>query len=295
MSDRPRVASETSPGGGRASAFDLFCRSFTYLWALILIYPILFIVSLSLRRREELTEAIFGVVPPHLKWSNYVDAFSLMKRFVVPIPTLMMNSAIVSIGAVLGALAIAILAAYAFATMEFRGKRILFYILLLGLIVPIPMMLIPEFLTVKAYGLAGSRLSLVLPYVAFGLPLPILILTAFFKAIPKELFEAAHVDGASHMRILVSVVLPVSRPALATCAILLGLTFWNEFPLALVLIHDPDLTTVPLGLAGVKGKGFSPWELIAAVMLITSIPVVAAFTAFQRQFIEGLVQGSLKG
>jgi ABC-type glycerol-3-phosphate transport system permease component len=73
------------------------------------------------------------------------------------------------------------------------------------------------------------------------------------------------------------------------------LTFWNEFPLALVLIHDPDLVTVPVGLASVKGKGFSPWEVIAAVMLITSLPVIAVFVAFQRQFIEGLVQGSLRG
>ena len=73
------------------------------------------------------------------------------------------------------------------------------------------------------------------------------------------------------------------------------LTFWNEFPLALVLVHDPTLTTVPVGLASVKGKGFSPWEVVAAVMLITSIPVIAVFTAFQRQFIEGLVQGSVRG
>jgi raffinose/stachyose/melibiose transport system permease protein len=282
-------------GRGRPAAFDVFCYVFTYAWALILLYPILFIVSLSLRRREELTDAVFGLIPLHIQWANYIDAFSLMARYVVPIPILMMNSAIVTAAAVFGALTIAVLAAYAFAAMEFRGKRILFYIILLGLIVPIPMMLIPEFITVKTYGLIGSRLSLILPYTAFGLPLPILILTTYFKAIPKELFEAAQMDGASHLRVLRSVVLPISRPALATCAIFLGLTFWNEFPLALVIIHDPDLVTVPVGLASVKGKGASPWEIIAAVMLITSVPVIAIFTAFQRQFIEGLVRGSLKG
>jgi raffinose/stachyose/melibiose transport system permease protein len=281
--------------GRRPEGFDVFCHVFTCAWALILLYPIMFVISLSLRRREELTDAIFGLLPFHVQWTNYIDAFSLMARYVVPIPTLMMNSAIVTTAAVLGALAIAVLAAYAFAAMEFPGKRILFYIILLGLIVPIPMMLIPEFITVKTYGLIGSRLSLILPYTAFGLPLPILILTTYFKAIPKELFEAATIDGASHLRILRSVVLPISRPALATCAIFLGLTFWNEFPLALVIIHDPDLITVPVGLASVKGKGTSPWEIIAAVMLITSLPVIVIFTAFQRQFIEGLVQGSLKG
>jgi raffinose/stachyose/melibiose transport system permease protein len=276
-------------------AFDLFCHVFTYGWALILLYPILFIVSLSLRRREELTSAALGLIPHHVRWENYADAFTMMARFVVPIPTLMMNSAIVVAAAVLGALAIAILAAYAFAVIEFPGKRGLLYIVLLGLIVPIPMMLIPEFIAVKTYGLIGSRFSLILPYIAFGLPLPILILTTYFKEIPKELLEAARIDGASHLRILSSVVLPLSRPALATCTIFLALMLWNEFPLALVIIHDPNLLTVPVGLASVKGKGFSPWEIVAAVMLITSIPVIAVFIAFQRQFIEGLVRGSLKG
>jgi raffinose/stachyose/melibiose transport system permease protein len=276
-------------------AFDLFCLLFTYGWALILLYPILFIVSLSLRRREELTSAALGLIPHHVRWENYADAFTMMARYVVPIPTLMMNSAIVVAAAIAGALAVAVLAAYSFAVIEFPGKRGLFYVVLLGLIVPIPMMLIPEFIAVKTYGLVGSRLSLILPYIAFGLPLPILILTTYFKAIPKELFEAAHIDGASHLRILLSVVLPLSRPALATCIIFLGLTLWNEFPLALVIIHDPNLLTVPVGLASVKGKGFSPWEVVAAVMLITSIPVIAVFIAFQRQFIEGLVRGSLKG
>jgi ABC-type glycerol-3-phosphate transport system permease component len=282
-------------GGGRPAAFDLFCRLFTYAWAMILLYPLLFIVSLSLRRREELTQAVLGLIPIHARWENYVDAFTMMARYVVPVPTLMLNSAIVAGSAVLGALVIAVLAAYAFAVLDFPGKRGLFYVVLLGLIVPIPMMLIPEFIAVKAYGLIGSRLSLILPYVAFGVPLPILILTTYFKTVPKELLEAAYIDGASHLRILRSVVLPISRPALATCAIFLALTFWNEFPLALVIIHDPDLITVPVGLASVKGKGFSPWEVIAAVMLITSAPVIIVFVAFQRQFIEGLVQGSIKG
>jgi raffinose/stachyose/melibiose transport system permease protein len=218
-----------------------------------------------------------------------------MSRFVVPIPILMMNSAIVVGLSVFGSLVIAVFAAYAFAVLDFRGKRSLFYLVLLGLVVPIPMMLIPEFVAVKMYGLIGSRFSLILPYIAFGVPMPILILTTYFKSIPKEIFEAADMDGASHLRILWSIVLPISRPALATCAIFLGLTFWNEFPLALVIIHDQDLITVPVGLASVRGKGFSPWEVIAAVMLITSFPVIAVFIAFQRQFIEGLVQGSVKG
>jgi raffinose/stachyose/melibiose transport system permease protein len=275
--------------------FGLICRAFAFLWAVLLLYPVAYIVSLSLRRNDELTEAVGGLIPRHIRWENYPDAFTLMSQFVVSIPTLLMNSALVTGSAIIGTLVISILAAYAFATMEFAGKRLLFFIILLGLIVPIPVMLIPEFLTMKEYGLIGSRASLILPYIAFGLPLPILILTTFFKEVPREIFEAAEIDGASRFRVLTGIVLPLARPALATCVIFLALLFWNEFPLALVLIQDPELSTVPLGLANVRGKGFSPWELIAAVMLITSLPVIALFIAFQRQFIEGLVHGSVKG
>ncbi len=275
--------------------FGLVCRAVVVIWLLLLLYPVAYIVSLSLRRNDELTDAAGGLIPAHIRWENYSDAFALMAKFVVAIPTLMTNSAIVTGLSIIGALLVAILAAYAFARMQFVGKRLLFCVILLGMIVPIPVMLIPEFLTMKEYGLIGGRAAVILPYIAFGLPLPILILTTFFKELPREIFEAAEIDGASRLRVLTGIVLPLARPAIATCVIFLALLFWNEFPLALVLIQDPELSTVPLGLASVRGKGGSPWELISAVMLITSLPVVALFVAFQRQFIEGLVHGAVKG
>jgi raffinose/stachyose/melibiose transport system permease protein len=275
--------------------FALACHCFTYLWLLVLLYPILYIVSLSLRRNDEISSATFGLIPHHIRFANYPDAFRLMSQYVVSIPTLLNNSAIVTGGAIVGTLTVAVLASYAFARMTFFGRRALFVVVLLGLIVPIPVMLIPEFITVKTYGLIGTRWALILPYIAFGLPMPILILTTFFKAVPSELFEAASLDGASRFRILRSILIPLARPALATCLIFLALLFWNEFPLALVLVQRADLTTVPLGLASVQGKGASPWELIAAAMLITTLPVVVLFTLFQRQLIEGLTAGSVKG
>lgn len=279
----------------RRDWFGVFCKSFAYLWALVLLYPILYLVSLSLRPNSELADVGFSLIPNNVRWANYEDAFTLMSSFVISIPQLLLNSVMVVGAAIAGTLIIAVLASYAFATMAFRGRRLLFYLVLHGLVVPIPVMLIPEFAVVREYGLIGTRLSLILPYIAFGLPLPILILTTFFKELPRELIEAAELDGASHMRVLSDIVLPIARPALATCVIFLALAFWNEFPLALVMIQNPELATVPLGLASVQGKGFSPWELIAAVMLITSLPVVILFIVFQRQFIEGLLHGALKG
>jgi raffinose/stachyose/melibiose transport system permease protein len=276
--------------------FALLCGAFLAAWLLVIAYPLLFVLSYSLRRADELSlDRFAGVVPVHFRWSNYPDAFDLMSTALIPIPRIVLNSAIVTVGAIVLALFVSILAAFAFSTIPFRGRRFVFYLLLMALIVPIPVMLIPEFLTVKEYGLIGSRLSLILPYAAFGLPLPILVLTTFFREVPAEILEAATLDGASRLRTLWSVMLPLSRPAIATSVIFLTLMYWNEFPLALVMVQDSSLTTVPLAIAGVQSRGTAAWELIAAAIVVMSIPVVALFVAFQRQFIEGLAQGSVKG
>jgi raffinose/stachyose/melibiose transport system permease protein len=262
---------------------------------MVLVLPIIYLAGLSVTPGDQLGQEILGILPPAIRLQNYPDAFDLFARYVVAIPTLMMNSAIVTSSAIILCLCIAILASYAFATMRFPGRRTLFYILLLGLTVPIPVMLIPEFMVVLTYGLIGTYFSLILPYVVFGLPLPILILSTFFRLIPSELVDAARIDGASRGRILWSIFLPVSRPAIAAAVIFLALQFWNEFALALVIIQDPNLTTVPLGLASVLGKGVNPWQLITAAMMVTSIPVVALFVLLQRQLIEGLGRGWVQG
>ena len=279
---------------GRRDWFARGCKIFAVVWAVILLYPILFILAMSVSNGNEVNDLPAWLVPAHVIWDNYVQVFKFFSG-VVPIPTLLSNSAIVTSSAIVGTMVIAILVSYAFATMSFPGKRLVFYTILLGLIVPIPAMLIPEFITIKTYGLIGTRWSLILPYIAFGLPLPTLILTAFFKELPKELYEAAAIDGTPRWKVLWRIVLPLARPALGTCVIYLGLQFWNEFSLALVVIQNPALTTVPLGLASVQGHGISPWQLVAAGVVVTSLPIVVLFLIFQRQFIEGLMRGSVKG
>jgi len=285
---------EVFAGVKQRDRFGWFCKVFAAVWGVVLLYPILFILAMSVSNRTEVNNVPAWLVPAHLVWDNYVQTFRFFSG-IVPIPTLMENSAIVTGSAIVGTMTIAVLASFAFATMRFPGRKIVFYLILLGLIVPIPVMLIPEFITVTSYGLIGTRFSLILPYIAFGLPLPTLILTAFFKELPRELFEAAAIDGAPRRKVLWSLVLPLARPAIATCVIYLGLQFWNEFSLALVVIQNPALTTVPLGLASAQGHGISPWQLVAAGMVITSLPIIVLFVIFQRQFIEGLMRGGVKG
>ena len=274
--------------------FARFSKAFALAWALILLYPIVAILAMSVSTSTEVNNEPAWLIPAHIVWSNYVTVFRFFNG-IVPIQDLVMNSAIVTVSAIIGTMTIAILASYAFATMNFAGKKIIFYLIMLALIIPIPVMLIPEFITLKTYGLIGTRFSLILPYIAFGLPLPTIILTAFFKELPSEVYEAAAIDGASRWRVLWSVVLPLSRPAIATCVIYLGLQFWNEFSLALVVVQNSALTTVALGLSEAQGHGISPWQLVAAGIVVTSLPIIMLFLVFQRQFIEGLMHGSVKG
>jgi ABC-type glycerol-3-phosphate transport system permease component len=155
-------------------------------------------------------------------------------------------------------------------------------------------MIIPEFLAVRNLGLSG-RPALILPYIAIGIALPTLVMTTFFRLVPRELYDSARVDGASLWQIFSRIYVPVSRPAIATCAILLFLIYWNEFPLALALIQDPAQFTLPVALASTTSRSGTPYNLIAAVLVLATIPVLAAFALSQRHLVDGLLKGGIKG
>jgi ABC-type glycerol-3-phosphate transport system permease component len=178
--------------------------------------------------------------------------------------------------------------------MNFRGKHILFTILMLGLVVPTSAMLLPEYITVGALGLRNTYWSLILPYIAFSMALPIMVLTSFFKQIPQELYDAAKIDGSTPFQFLVRIGIPLARPALATSIIWQFIYLWNEFPLALVLLVKEDLYNLPVAVLSMMTARNSPWHLIAAVMIMASVPVTLTFIFFQNYFVEGLTEGALK-
>jgi ABC-type glycerol-3-phosphate transport system permease component len=154
-------------------------------------------------------------------------------------------------------------------------------------------MIIPEFLTVHRLGLSG-RPALILPYIAFGLSLPTLLLTLFFRALPKPLIDAAVVDGVSTWQLLIRIVLPLSRPVIGTVALLLFVTFWNEYPLAVNLIRDSAEATLPVAIANTHTRAGTPYPIVAAIMVMATIPVLVVFLFGQRQLVEGLTQGGTK-
>jgi len=265
----------------------------TWGWTIVVVLPLIFLVSVSLSADVNQNSFAFWIFPAHPTFENYTGAFEFMSALELPLPSIFVNSAIATGGAVIGSLIVSTLAAFAIVFLRLPGRRLWFNVICIGLVVPTSVMIIPEFLTVHRLGLEG-RPALILPYIAFGLSLPTLLLTLFFGALPKYLIDAAVVDGVSTWQLLTRIVLPLSRPVLATVALLLFVTFWNEYPLALNLIRDTGQSTLPLAIANTNTRAGTPYPVVAAIMVMATIPVLAVLAFGQRQLVEGLTQGGAK-
>jgi ABC-type glycerol-3-phosphate transport system permease component len=258
------------------------------------IIPLLRLVGLALRPPNISTENFLYLIPYHPTLSNFSEAFTFLDEYTVSLPLALTNSAIYTLAGVGGAMIVSILASFAFATMKFRGKTFFFTVLMLSLVVPTSAMLLPEYVVVLLLGIRNTYWALILPYIAFSIPLPILVLTSFFKQIPSELYDAAKIDGCGPFQFLIKIGLPLAKPALATSIIWQFVYLWNEFPLALVLLVKEEHYNLPVAVLSMMTARNSPWNLIAAVMLMATLPVILAFVFFQNYFIEGLTEGALK-
>ncbi len=205
------------------------------------------------------------------------------------------NSLIVSIGTTLLGLALAIPAGYAFSRFRFRGRDPAMFAFLLVQMFPGVIILVPYFLVMKALGLLNTSLGLILAYSVTALPLCVWMLKGFFDTVPRELEEAALVDGCSQTQVFWRIVLPLSLPAVAVTALFSFLAAWNEFLLALTFNTSEEMYTLPVGLASLISSTGQAWGDFAAASLLVSLPVVVLFIAFQRFLIEGLSAGGVKG
>ncbi|MDQ3627669.1 MAG: carbohydrate ABC transporter permease [Actinomycetota bacterium] len=205
------------------------------------------------------------------------------------------TSIIVSLSVVVLSATFASLAGYAFGTMRFRGSTVLFYLLLLGLMVPSEAIVIPLYYDLRAIGLTDSYVSLILPQVAQSLAFGTFWMRAYFRTSSREVIDAARIDGAGHLRIFWSILLPMGRPALITMVVLVFMWTWNEFLLPLVMITDEGLRTAPLGLAFFQGQYTAGTSLLAAGALLVALPVVVVYLLAQRHFIRGMLEGAVKG
>ena len=188
-----------------------------------------------------------------------------------------------------------LLAGYGLGRIRFAGRGLVYGIVLVGLTIPLQIALIPLFMNLRVLGLLNTRLALIGPYTAFGLAFGTYIMKGFFQGLPRELEEAARLDGAGELGIFARVMLPLTRPALATVAIFVFLQNWNEFLFALTFITEGKMRTLPTGIyALLSSEFYGNYPILAASLVLFSVPVLVLYFVFQREFVEGLTAGALK-
>jgi raffinose/stachyose/melibiose transport system permease protein len=257
------------------------------VFSLIALVPIAAILLTALQQPGE--TASFGE-PNGLHLDNFATAWEDAN-----FGTYLRSSAIVTTSVVAISTVLSILAGYAFGLMRFRGEQALFYLFLLGLMVPLEATVVPLYYDLRDLGLTDTYWALILPQAGLSVAFGTFWMRAFFRSVPRSLMEAARLDGSSSWTTLWRVVLPLGRPAVLTMVVIVSMWTWNEFLLALVMVSDEGLRTAPLGLAFFQGRNTSDLALLAAGSVIVATPIVVLYLLLQRQFIRGMLSGSVKG
>lgn len=259
------------------------------LYAAVTLYPLFWLFTSAFKTNEEFDSRPF-YLPETWHWENLSRAWE-----VSAMGTSLINSTIVTLAALVLTLLLGALAAYVLARFQFRLKAYLMGLFLLGMLIPIHSTLVPLFIMMKKISMLDTYWALILPYTAFELPLAIFVTAAFLTAIPKEIEEAALIDGTGYWGIFFRMMMPLSLPALSTVAILGFLRYWNDFAFALIFISKPALKTVPLSLS-VFATGYSTdYKLTMAAMAIAVVPTIVAFLLFQERIMKGMTAGAVKG
>jgi multiple sugar transport system permease protein len=256
------------------------------LGAVVTTAPLLWMITMSLKPAS-MTYTPPYLIPTVFHWSNYADAWN-----AAPFARYYLNTAIMAAGITFCQLIFSSLAAYAFARLKFPGRDLLFLVVLGTMMVPVQVLLIPSFLIVKDLGWQNTFWALIVPRAvsAFG----IFLLRQHYLSIPRELDEAAMIDGASRIGVWWRIILPLSRPALATLAVFAFLFAWNDFLWPLVVTDDPDMRTIQLGLVMFQGRYGTNWTLLMAGTVTATLPTIIAFLLGQKQFIESIALSGVK-
>jgi len=279
----------------RAAGSDRVDPYLVVLWAALVlaaifwIAPFVFIVFTSLKSNGAVMGRSAFAPPIQAEWANYLRAWARGN-----FGTTVFNGALITLVKVPLGLAISALAAYALARIEAPGRRAVFLLVVFGTMIPFQVMLAPLFGVVNGLHLINTYLGIILPYLAFGVPYQVFILHGFFKEVPRELSEAAFVDGASHFTIFRRIFLPVSLPVLAALFILDFVATWNEFAMALVILQDRRMWTLPLGLMSFQSQFAADYGQLNAAIVMTVLPAVLVYMIFQRYFVSGLTSGAVK-
>lgn len=262
---------------------------FLILLAFIYLAPLVWMLFVSVKDNAEIFTSPFAL-PQRIQWENYTFAWTagfLGKATL--------NSAIVCIVTLILSMIIGSMAAFAIARMRWRFAKLMMTYFMIGMMVPVHCVLIPLFKTFSSMGLYNSLLGLIIPYTTFSLPITIFIMTGFFENMPRELFEAACIDGCSIYKCFTTIALPLSRTGLFVTGLMSFVANWNELLLAMVFISDDTKKTLPVSLSKFVGPYNTNYVQMFAAIIIAIVPTIIVYCCFSNQIVDGLTAGAVKG
>ncbi|KJL33803.1 carbohydrate ABC transporter permease [Microbacterium azadirachtae] len=263
-----------------------------YLIAIVLvticITPVLYIIIGGFRTNSQITQDPSGFPAPW-QFANYSDVLAGPEFW-----TALLNSTVVAIGTTAGAVLLGVMAAYVLARYEFAAKPVMYALFAAGLMFPVTVAITPLYLLIRNLGMVNSLAGIIVPQIAFALPSTIIILVPFLKAIPKELEEAASIDGSSRLGFFWRMVIPLSLPGVITVGILAFVGSWNGYMLPLFILNDPNLFTLPLGVQNFSSQYSVDTARVLAYTSLSMLPALIFFSLFERRIVGGLT-GAVKG
>lgn len=263
--------------------------AFLSVFGIINLVPLAWMVMNAFKTESEYAASPFSL-PTRLHWGNFAEAWEKAN-----LGTYFWNSILVTAISILVTVLLGALASFFLARFDFKLGKWMQGLFLLGMLIPIHATLIPIFLVMQKIGLLDTHMALILPYTAFHLSITIFILMGFMSTFPKDIEESAIMDGAGAYGIFFRIILPMTRPALATVIILNFIYNWNEYLFALVLINDTALKTLPIGLASFAGKETANYTLQMAALTTTLVPIVLFYLMLEKQLVNGMTAGAVKG
>ena len=270
----------------RAAIGTIVMLVLALLWAM----PLLALVLTGVKSVSDFNAHGALSIPQSFTLSNFRSAWG-----VGQFGTAFINSGLITAVKVPIGVLITSLLSYALAKLRMPFRRTIMFALLMGLTIPIFIAVVPIFTMLRSMHLTDNLWGLLLPYLAFGIPFEVLVLTSFFRRVPQEIIEAARIDGASELRVFCAVLLPLSLPAIITVAILDAVATWNELVIALIILNSPSHRTVPLSLLNFQGQFTTNFSGLAAGILIALLPILLIYALLQKWIVSGLTAGALKG
>lgn len=258
--------------------------------SIIFVFPFLWMVSTSLRTFQEASTLSVSLIPKKIIWFNYVDIFVR-----IPLLRYILNTLFITVISVIGHLMSSTLAAYGISHIDWKGKNIVFTLVLATMMIPIQVTMIPLYIIFNKLGMIGSYLPLILPAFFGSGGLYIFLTRQFFLTIPQSLIQAAKIDGASEFRIYRQIIIPLSKPVLATVGMFVFLYTWSDFTNPLIYLQNPNRYTISLGLYAFISERYVEWQYLMGASVVFTIPIIIMFFVAQKQFIEGITVTGIKG